>query len=175
MADFLILQPNDVPRMSENITRMSANRGGIRIGAILTKKIEALVFWCHERNRSGQSLDANQFTAAAMQSTLQRISVEAADDESPPELPKEFKAVKWVPWLRHVENYLWQVKGCIGVPLIYVIRKDRVATAPPFSSEAEQRIYSVTLRGEAYQKDNGKVMQILTQLLADTPAWTWIS
>jgi hypothetical protein len=91
------------------------------------------------------------------------------------ELPSEFKAVKWVSWSRRFENYLWQVKGRNNVPLIYVTHKVRGDDAPPFRSEEEQHIYSVTLRGEAYRKDNEKVMQILTQLLADTPAWTWIS
>jgi len=175
MLDFLILQVEDVLDMMQNITRLAVNRGGTRIGAVLTKKLEALIFWCHERDRTGKDLDANAFTADKMRSAIEHMAVSKGEDEAAPEIPKEFRPVKWVSWSRRMENYLWQVMGKNGVPLAYVIRKDRPPNAPPFASPEEEHVYAVAHQGEAYWKDNAKVMQILTQVLADTPAWTWIS
>ena len=175
MADFLIMKTEDVATMTTNLTRLQVNRGGSRIGAVLTKKLEALIYWCHERRRQGRELDANEFSQAEMLETIERMAVEETKDSLQPELPKEFKTHKWISWSKKFENYLWQVKGRNGTPLIYIIRKERSPTAGDFTSEDERRIYQVTHRGQAYQDDNKKVFQVLTQLLSDTPAWTWIS
>ena len=175
MADFVIMRTEDVPTMTTNLTRLQANRGGSRIGAVLTKKLMALIYWCHERRRQGKELDANEFTQAEMLGTVERMTVEETEDSLQPELPKEFKTQKWISWSKKFENYLWQVKGRNDTPLIYVIRKERLPTAGDFKTEDEKRIYQVTHGGQAYQDDNKKVFQVLTQLLSDTPAWTWIS
>jgi len=58
--------------------------------------------------------------------------------------------------------------------LSYVVRKDR-DDALPFATEEERLLYSIAHQGEAYKADNKKVFQIMTELLSDTPAWTWIS
>ena len=161
--------------MMTNITRLPANRGGIRIGIVITKKVKALVYWCKERKRRGQNLDANEFTNEELEATLTRMTVETADDDSKPELPAKFDTHKWVSWVKKVENYLWQTKGRNNTPLIYVIRRERTATSPAFVSDEEERIYQTAQTGPAYMRDRQKIFEILTQLLSGTPAWTWIS
>jgi hypothetical protein len=101
--------------------------------------------------------------------------VETGDDTAKPDLPTKFEPNKWVSWSKEVENYLWQLKGQNSTPLIYVIRKERTATSPPFTSSEEERIYQVSHRGPVYAWDNNKVMEILTGMLSGTMAWTWIS
>jgi hypothetical protein len=71
MADLLILEEEDIGRMMTNITRLPANRGGTRIGAVVTKKVQALAYWCKEQNRQDKDLDANRFTDEEPMATLQ--------------------------------------------------------------------------------------------------------
>jgi hypothetical protein len=102
--------------------------------------------------------------------------VETGDDTAKPDLPTKFEPNKWVSWSKEVENYLWQLKGQNSTPLIYVIRKERTATSPPFTSSEEERIYQVSHRGPVYAWDNNKVMEILTGMDMDivlryNPQW----
>ena len=61
MIDFLVIQPKDVAGMCTNLARIPVNRGGSKIGTVTMKKVEALVMWCHDREREGLELDANAF------------------------------------------------------------------------------------------------------------------
>jgi hypothetical protein len=175
MSDLLILEEKDITEMMSNLTKLPAARGGVRMGAVLTKKVKALVYWCKEQKRQDLDLDANRFTDEELEATLQRMAVETGDDETKPELPTKFDPNKWVSWSKKVENYLWQVKGNNNTPLIYVVRKTRTDASPPFTSGEEERVYKTSQRGQAYNKDNQKVFEILTQLLSGTMAWTWMS
>jgi uncharacterized membrane protein YgcG len=175
MSDLTVMDEKDITDMMTNITRLPVNRGGIRIGAVVTKKVKALVYWSKEQKRRGEDLDANRFTEEEMNATLTRMTVETADDDTKPELPNKFDTHKWVSWMKRVENYMWQVKGKNNTPLMYVIRKPRTAESPPFTSEEEERIYQTAHAGPAYMQDRQKVFQLLTQMLSGTPAWTWIS
>ena len=175
MGHFLMIEEKEVDTMMSNITQLAVNRGGIVIGAIVTKMVKGLVYWCKEQNRQGNDLDARRFTQDILLSTLERMSVELGEEESKPELPTKFDHHKWVSWVKKLENYLWQIKGKNNTPLFYVVRKTRTADSPPFQTIEEERIYQTAHRGAAYAKDDQKVFEILTQLLSGTPAWTWIS
>ena len=138
------------------------------------KKIEALVLWCHDREREGQDLDANAFNEPTLIEYVKKGQLDEAGDQTSPEPPKDFKVLKWVSWVRKFETFLWQIKGKNQVPLIYVIRKERDPSLP-FNSEEERRVYAVTHTGDAFRHDNARVWNELQSIMADTPAWTWIS
>jgi hypothetical protein len=121
MADLLFMEESDIKRMMSNITKLRQNQGRIRIGAVLTKKVKALVFWVKEQERLGLDLDANRFTDVEVKETLGQMMDETIKDESKPEMPAKFDIHKWVLWSKQLENYLWQVKGKNSTPLIYVI------------------------------------------------------
>jgi hypothetical protein len=106
MADLAVMDKKDITYMMTNITRLPANRGGVQIRAVITKKVKALVYWCKERKRRGQNLDANEFTNEELEATLTRMSVETAENDSKPELPAKFDTHKWVSWVKKVKNYL---------------------------------------------------------------------
>jgi hypothetical protein len=142
---------------------------------VVTKKVKALVYWCKEQKRQDLDLDANRFMDEELEATLQHMAVETGDNEMKPELPTKFDPNKWVSWSKKVENYLWQVEGSNNTPLIYVVWKERTATLPPFTSGEEERVYKTSQQEPAYNKDNQKVFEVLTQLLSGTMAWTWIS
>jgi hypothetical protein len=175
MSDLLILEEKDITEMMSNLTKLPANGRGVRMGAVLTKKVKALVYWCKEQKRQDLDLDANRITDEELEATLQQMAVETGDDKTKPELLTKFDPNKWVSWLKKVENYIWQVKGINNTPLIYVVRKTRTAASPPFTSGEEERVYKTSQQGPAYNKDNQKVFEVLTQLLSWTMAWTWMS
>jgi len=94
MVDFLVLQLEEVSDMTQNLMHVAMAHGGVGIGAMLMKKLKALVCWWHECDHTGENLDTREFTQIVLQSLLESMSVEATKDKSPPELPIEFKAVK---------------------------------------------------------------------------------
>jgi hypothetical protein len=75
--DLLILDEKDITDMMSNTTRLAVNCGGVRIGAVLTKKVKALVYLCREQQRQGLELDANGFTDEELKATLQHMAVKA--------------------------------------------------------------------------------------------------
>jgi hypothetical protein len=48
MADLLFIEESDMKKMMSNITKLRQNQGGLRIRAVSTKKVQALVFWAKE-------------------------------------------------------------------------------------------------------------------------------
>jgi hypothetical protein len=126
MRDLLILDKKEIANKMTAITRLPAlNRGGHRIGAILTKTCKGLAYWCREQQRQGLDLDANRFTEEELKVALNQMAIEAIASETKPELPSKFEAQKWESWSKKVENHLSQVRGCHNTPLICVIRKAR--------------------------------------------------
>ena len=174
MIDFLVIQAKDVAGMCTNLARIPNNRGGSKIGTVIMKKVEALVMWCHDREREGLELDANAFDQDTLTEYVKKGQLDDAGDQTSPEPPKDFKVLKWVTWVRKFETYLWQIKGKNKVPLIYVVRKERDPDLP-FNSEEERRVYAVNQRGDAFRSDSARVWNELQSIMADTPAWTWIS
>jgi hypothetical protein len=71
LEDFLILTIKDVAEMAMNVTHLAVNRGGVHIGAVLTKKLQGLVWWCLDRHRRGQALVADEFTQATLLEALE--------------------------------------------------------------------------------------------------------
>lgn len=174
MSDLLVIQAKDVAMMCTNLSRTPATRGGCKIGMVIIKKIEALISWCHDRAREGDTLDANEFTVANLEEYVAKAQLDDAGDSMNPEPPKDFKVLKWVSWAKKFETYLWQIKGKNQVPLVYVIRKNRDLNLP-FNSEDERKVYAVNQVGTAFKIDNTRVWNELQTIMADTPAWTWIS
>jgi hypothetical protein len=77
MRGLLILDNKEIANMMMAITRLPLNRGGHRIGAILTKKCKGLAYWCWEQQRQGLDLDANRFTEEELKGALERMTIEA--------------------------------------------------------------------------------------------------
>ena len=169
-------RPKDLENMFKAIGKgNTAPEKAARIGAMLGRNIEGLVYWCKERKRQGLDLDVRLVTPRALADAIELMEMDDAEDEAKAEIPKlAFEPTKWVSWYNSVMNYLRAVRGQNKVPLVYVVRKDRKADQP-FESAEEERIYSIKLSGKAYDADNKKVYNILVELLARTSAWTYVS
>jgi hypothetical protein len=79
MSDLLILDEKDITDMMSVIRNLPVNRGGVRIGAVLTKKVKALVYWCREQKSQDLELDAYRFTEEELEATLQRMAAETGE------------------------------------------------------------------------------------------------
>jgi hypothetical protein len=62
----------------------------------VTKKVQALAYWCKEQNRQDKDLDANRFKDAELLAILQQLAVETGEDTTKPDLPTKFEPNKWV-------------------------------------------------------------------------------
>jgi hypothetical protein len=62
-----------------------------------------------------------------------------------------------------------------GVPLSYILREHDapVAAGTVFSSVHERLVLETPLSGHAYAEDNGKVWELLLQLVLDGPGWAY--
>ncbi len=174
MVDFLVVQAKDVSTMCTNLARIPNNRGGGKIGAVVMKKIEALVNWCHDREREGLPLDANAFDGRTLTERVRKAQLEDAGDKASPQPPKDFKVLKWVSGVRKFETFLCQIKGKNKVPLYYVICRERESNTP-FNSEEEEQVYAVGQAENAFRIDSARVWNELQIIMANTPTWTWIS
>jgi hypothetical protein len=58
-----------------NIAKLTVNHGGVRMGAVLTKKVKALVYLCREQQRQGLELIASGFRDEELKATLQGMAV----------------------------------------------------------------------------------------------------
>ena len=59
MADLAGMDKRDISDMMTNITRLRVQQGGVRIGAVITKKVKALLNWCKEQQRLGLDFGRN--------------------------------------------------------------------------------------------------------------------
>ena len=68
IADFGFLDggEDDITAMSSRMARRVSNNGGVILGGIQIKKIQALVWWVRDRQKLGQPIDAALWTVAAM-------------------------------------------------------------------------------------------------------------
>jgi hypothetical protein len=86
MTDFLVIQAKDVVGMCADLARMPVNRGGIKIGIVTMKKVEALVMWCHDRKRKGLKLDANAFDLDTLTEYVKKGQLDDAGSQPSPVL-----------------------------------------------------------------------------------------
>ena len=123
LEDFLVIRPTAIDKMISAMSKRGTPAGAT-IGIVLATKLQALVYWCRECKRNGQSLDSRAFTHEVLEEALERLELEGSKVDSPPDLlPKEkFDPLKWVSWYERVTNHLSQLKGHNGVALSYVVR-----------------------------------------------------
>jgi hypothetical protein len=90
-------------------------------------------------------------------------------------LPSFTKDTVFVGYEKQLINYLGSKKGIIGVPLKYILRKHDapVAVGTVFSLVHERLVLKTLLSGHAYAEDNGKVWELLLQLVLDGPGWAY--
>jgi len=99
--------------------------------------------------------------------------------DSPP-LPEKFSTfgTKWRLFKEAIHGHLAVKRGCIDVPLIYVLRDHQVVTDAmrdaDYGDSDEYLINVVSLTTDAFKQDNARVWEIVRPLLYGTPAWDYV-
>ena len=58
LRSFSMLKSSAVTDMTKRLSSLPTNRGGVRIGAVTACKLQATLFWVHERKRANRPLDS---------------------------------------------------------------------------------------------------------------------
>lgn len=170
---FARLTTVEIETMVKNLRQACPAQGGVRIGAIATKNMKALVWWARDKRRRNLEIAANDFTEDVLEECLTHLELDEAEEEAKIEAPSSLKADEWITWEQNMYNYFMSVNGSSGIPLAYVIRKD-IDDDYEFDGEVEQLIYDAPLEGPVYQVDNRQVYRILKSKLTGTDSWDWI-
>ena len=175
LEDLREMLSKDVSNVRSTISKLAANRGGVRIGHALVQKLKGLVCWIKDHPCRGQVADAVDWDPQICKDSTYNVDLEdqRADDSAKLEPPGKLKDGDWVQWELKLVNCLQNVLGTSGVPLHCVIRKD----LPPnhqLANPAEELVHESPLHGLVCTEDNRKVFGVIKQAVADTQNWDWI-
>jgi hypothetical protein len=144
------------------------------------EKLQAMRLWTLERLRMGQNVIHADFTAAEMTRLIARLDEEALllvnKPEAPP-LPEKFTSFgpKWRVFAEGFEGHCAAVRGCMNIPLAYVIREHEVPTQDMYAQQyvkTDDRYIALFLHaGGEFQQDTERVWDLLAPLVRGTAAW----
>jgi hypothetical protein len=173
-TDFSMMSSKRMDAIVHLLGKTPANRGGIKIPAMTAINVVAFGTWLKDVKRRGQAVEAVLlFTNEVLEifkERLDRLDTDATAVVS----PGAYKdSTSWGQYNRSVSNFLSTIKGVSNVPLLYVIRKDRVDNTR-FSFGTKDLVYTAPLTGKVFNADSAKAYQILKGLILGTLAWAWI-
>jgi hypothetical protein len=175
----------DIKQMTENLSRLSVNRGGAYIGVSLTATIKALIWWIQDANAQGSTVDPNEWNAEALNNARQRMLLEKQGRDKEDDLveaPKKLDPSKWLDSYLAFLNFLrGQVSTEGKRTRDYVVRKVPPGGWAPTSREDRLK-YNAPLAGpfyaqdnrKVYAQDNRKVYRLTKQWTLNTTAFAWI-
>ena len=170
----ILTNDRTVDDMAKRAASRTAAAGRVLLGTVQLQNIKALAWWVRDCLKRGQPLAAADFTPAVLQDSLERKEIEANVPDTSITVrdlekfnPNEFEFHE-----EAFKNLLGCTKGVRGEFLAYVTR-DRVAPAVP-RTDAERRMYEMTLAGPKYDADNAATFRLLKAFLSTTPGEVWI-
>lgn len=188
MEEFSQLSAADIQAFVKEINKMPAQlvagaavRPTVPFASI--KKLRAMRHWTIEQGRLGIAVVHTNFTAGRLTEAMGRMDFEAhlvINKPSPPPLPDPFTsfAGKWRSFYEGFKGHLAILRGCMNIPLIYVVRESEEVTAEiraaDYDSTDSRLIATVALAGEEYAQDNKRVWDLLRPLVYGTTAWAYV-
>ena len=165
----------DISYICTTISKLPNNRGGVRIGYGLIRRLKGLVWWVKDHLRRGLTPDETDWTLATCKDAIDFMDMEEArgEEDNKIEPPGKLKESDWVQWELKLTNFLQNMYGNSGVPLHYVIRKD-LPDGHVFANDEERLVHECPLNGLVFDEDNRKVFGVIKQAVADTQNWDWI-
>ena len=169
--------PSEIETMVKNLRQSRRNQPGVRIGAVPTKNLKALVWWARDKKRRSQEIVVDDFNVDTLEDCIIKRELDDIEDDTKVEAPGQLKAAEdWVKWELALYNYLMSITGASGVPLAYIIRKDiDDINEYEFENDVERLIHEVPLEGPVFNADNHQVYCIIKSKLVGTDSWEWIS
>jgi len=178
LKDFEVLgDDNALSNLVSHYRKKSAGEGGVNIGEIHVQNLRALIYWTRDRRRRGKTPKASAFTEKVMDMCIRkrRAEVKAKEDKPDPPNPGKLDPAKWHHWELAFDNFLSAFDGADGVPLNYVIRKEKeIGKDHKWTDPRERLKYEAKLKGEVFRVDSARVFTLLKQSVIGTLAWTWI-
>ena len=155
----------------------------IPISILAEQMFEVMHYWVKQRLRLQQPVTAALFTedvaedAARKYNTAQEEQTVRAAEREGVKLPEKFKASTVFKIYDEVmDTYLNAQIGTANVPLNYVIRKnDEAEPDDVYANESEEAVALAPLEGDAFDRDNRRVYQIIKGLIIEGPAWAYIT
>ena len=174
---FSRITPDEVETMVKNLRQPRGDQPGVRIGAVPTKNLKALVWWARDKKRRNHEINIEEFDEAKLEECIIKLEVEDKDEDTKVDAPGQLKvADEWVKWELALYNYLMSITGASGVPLAYVIRKEiEDVDDYVFENDVERLIHEAPLEGPVFNADNHQVYRIIKSKLVGTDNWEWIS
>ena len=164
----------DVTEMAKRMSSRTQGEGRVNLRTVQIKRIQALVWWVHDRQKRGLDLDAALFDAAALEAARNQKRVEKEREDADTSV-KDLDKFDPDDFDIHEDaflNLLACTTGAQKEPIRYVVRAQDAPAV--FVNENERRMYQIQLDGIAFEEDNRKVYRLLKAFLINTPGWAWI-
>jgi hypothetical protein len=173
-TDLAFWSYEDITKWVTHKEKLRNNAGGASFGDLRMKGLIGLAWWVTEKVRTGATVDITEFDDDTRRSSIieARVEYDEGKVESQVDKPSKFKYEEWTEWEKSVYNYLLSTKNSLGVPLVYVIRKDSMYL------ELDERtslvIRNASLEGAVFRSDSMKVLSLLKSLTVGTDAENWM-
>lgn len=185
MQQFAQLSDGDIRSFCKEVNKMPANAAGNRpsIPFASIKKLKAMRHWTIERTRTGLAVEHPAFTDDELTRVLERMDYESqleVNKPEPPALPDIFVSfgTKWRSFYEGFRGHLAVARGCMNIPLLYVVREHEAVTAEirgeTYASSDERLMATTVLAGAEYNQDNHRVWDLLRPLVYGTAAWNYV-
>lgn len=185
LADIKDLQEAGILSMASRIGRLPTHKGGVNIGTVHQKNLYAASFWVRRQLIRGSTIEAGDFSPVVLATTLAEISQIPQRNKTEEKIVAEshpgkleVSAHKWVQWKKRFANYIYNIRGCNGVRMLYLVHDYLRPIANigehQFTNEDEKDVYMARQQGVDFNTDNMTLFQILSDCLISTPGEVWI-
>jgi len=182
LDDFALNTYQDITDFVKRVQALPVGGGHVRFGQVHIIKLKGFLYWlkdCLQRDLP-LDLDDGGFGEEQMTKcvTEYKFKIEKKADDVKAKVPEKFQPHSlrgWNTLTRELHKYLSSILGAMGVPLVYVIRKDPPDPSVPVSTNPKQvLIAQAPLRGTADIKDRQRVYSIISDAVSGSNGWTWI-
>ena len=173
--DFHACIDKDTSEMEEDFktySGLTVAQGQIRLQPGTKRQIRAFVQWTKDQLRTGQDPSLTAFPVHNTANLIRRHKshlafCEKAKRVSESAKPSQFTdTTKWLDWFPTLVNFLKNLPGRNGVPLVYVIRDNDDANIVPGVEMLDDYINRAPLEGEAFTIDASEVHTYIVNLTA---------
>ena len=177
MDSFAIFRPKDAKDLIKNHNGRYT-RADQKLGFAVEKRIRGFLHWYQDKLRRQEPVVAADWTVAAMAIAVRAVDIEdeAGDDDIDIEVGKINTDMGWYKYKEKLWAKLKAKRGISGVPLEYIVAPVKPAgwTIAMAIDDHERLIYSASLAGMEFDKDNKTTWQIIQASCLGTPSYEWI-
>lgn len=178
LEDLVQWRYKSIRKWCETMSSMTVARGGRTFGDLKIKQLQGIAWWATDRSLRNLPIDVNDYKASpdVFKLNAELDHLDSEQDTVSVDKPKKFAYKDWIEWEESVYMYFDSLKNLQGIPYSYVIRKDLAATQTiNLNDRKMQMIYTASLNGFLFGKDNTTVGNIIRECCLGTEAESWIT